>query len=259
METLYSKRNRLFFLMRNSLAFRRKGYQETGDTLNSLGELEREVEAKFGLAHLRRNLRPATYQKNLATLWILDQMETHRFLPSGPLSILEPGCQDFSRLPGLRAFFKRWGRIAKFSGIEIDPYPILANLHSRADLAHYYLSLPGGAPTDSYRQGNFFHCLEPSQVIFAFYPFVSAHPALAWGLPSDLGDAARWAESLVMNLQKEGIALVVHQGKWEEEEFDEARKAFPLELVARKDVTCPFYPLPHPACASLYRLSSSAV
>jgi hypothetical protein len=113
--------------------------------------------------------------------------------------------------------------------------------------------------TDSYQQGNFFHFLEPSQVIFAFYPFVSTHPALAWGLPEDFGNASRWADSLATNMQKDGIALVVHQGKWEEEEFDQARKAYPLELVARKDVTCPFYPLPHPACASLYRLSSSAV
>ncbi len=257
METLHSKRNRLFFRMRNTLAFRRNGYQETGAESLDLSELELAMERKFGVAHLRPQLKPQVYQKNLATLWILDQMELASYLPPGNLQLVEPGCQDFSRLPSIRAYFKRWGRVTRVLGLEIDPYPILANLHSRSDLAHYYLSLPGGSSSDAYLAGNFFHHQDPSQVILSFYPFVSEHPALAWGLPADVGDARAWAQAFVTNLQKEGVALVVHQGKWEEEEFDAARETLPLTLLDRKEVNCPFYPLPHAACASLYRLSTS--
>lgn len=257
METLHSKRNRLFFRMRNSLAFRRKGYQETGDQNPILSDLELVMEQKFGFAHLRPFLKSAVYKKNLATLWILDQMQVSSHLPVGNLRILEPGCQDFSRLQAIRAYFKRWGRVAKISGLEIDPYPILSNLHSRSDIAHYYLSLPGGNPSDSFGAGDFFQHLDPCQAIFAFYPFVSEHPALAWGLPAEVGNAHAWARSIAANLTDDGIALVVHQGKWEEEEFDAVRANVSLTLVDRKEVNCPFYPLPHPACASLYRLSTS--
>jgi hypothetical protein len=255
METLYSKRNRFFFRMRSKIGFRRPGYQETGDRNLSLSDSETFLEKKYGLSPLKEKISPAVYKKNLATLWIMEEMQMHQFLPKGKIRGLEAGCQDFSRLPALRAYFRRWGRLAQILGIEIDAFPILSNLHSRFDIAQYYLSLSGGASEDRYEAGNFFESLAKANTLFAFYPFVSEHPALAWGLPADLGNPKRWVEAICSSLNEEGVALLVHQGPWEQEEFDLARNGYPLTLIERKEVNCPFYPLPHPACASLYRLS----
>jgi hypothetical protein len=138
--------------------------------------------------------------------------------------------------------------------MELDPYPVLSGFHSRADKAEYYLSLPGGHRTDDYLAGDFFlRNSQPADLILSFYPFVSPDPALAWGIPAEFGDAKKWVDAYVQNLQKGGLVLAVHQGSWEEEEFDRARKDAPLEIIWRSRVDCPFYPLPHPACASVYR------
>jgi hypothetical protein len=175
-------------------------------------------------------------------------------LPQGNIHIIEPGCQDFSRLPAIRAFCKHHGRLPTVEGLELDPFPLLSGFHSRADKAEYYLSLPGGQRTDTYNAGDFFlRDKKPADVILSFYPFVSPDPALAWGIPAEFGDAKKWAEAYVQNLQRGGLVLVVHQGSWEEEEFDRSRKHAPLEIIWRSRVDCPFYPLPHPACASVYR------
>jgi hypothetical protein len=250
MESLHSKRNRIFLNLRSALRFRRPGYREEGKSLRTFSEAEMALTAKYQLEHVQQRLSPEVFQKNLATLWILEQILDGSKLPPA-FSALEPGCQDFSRLPALRAFFRYHRKKVSLCGIELDAFPILNNLHSRWDKALYYISLERDGT--EFQPGDFFRWKQPSELIFSFYPFVSPDPALAWGLPSTFGDGKKWAESFAYNLKEDGLLLVVHQGKWEEEEFDECREGQPFELLARKEVPCPFYPLPHPACASLYR------
>ncbi len=62
-------------------------------------------------------------EKNLHTLWMLHAMG----VDAKVTSILEPGCQDFSRLPALAGYFPH----AKILGLEIDPYPVCASLYRR--------------------------------------------------------------------------------------------------------------------------------
>lgn len=253
MESLHSKRNRIFWKLRSALGFRRAGYKEAGDPTLPLSAEEQRIERRYGMIFLKPRLFPEIYRKNLATLWIMEKTIPVDLLPQGEFAVLEPGCQDFSRLPAIRAFCKRHSRTPTIMGLELDPYPVMADFHSRADRAEYYLSLPGGQKFDDFLSGDFFQLNRAADLLLSFYPFVSPDPALAWGIPAEFGDGKKWAEAYVRNLHPGGLALVVHQGPWEEEEFDRARKGTPLEIIWRSRVDCPFYPLPHPACASVYR------
>lgn len=255
-EELQSKRNRLFWRMREAIRFQRPGYRENGNGSAHLDPEAARLCDAYGLAALQPNLSSAVLEKNLATLWILEQMLDGIPLPGGPLSVLEPGCQDFARLPALRAYLRARNTDPVITGLEVDAYPILHNLHSRADKARYYLALPGGHARDSFRAGDFFRWCDPAELLLCFYPFVSANPALSWGLPKEFGRPELWIEAFARNLKAGGKLLVVHQGPWEEEEFDEARAEAPLRLLRRAEVNCHFYPLPHPACASVYERSA---
>ncbi|RZA08505.1 MAG: hypothetical protein EOP11_04640 [Proteobacteria bacterium] len=252
-EEFRSKRNRLFWRLREKIGFRRDGYAERGD-LDALSDPEAaRLEAAYGLTELKLKISPAVYQKNLATLWILERMLGPVDLTPGVLEVLEPGCQDFARLPALRAYLNRRGANPRITGLEVDAFPLLAGFHSRADKARYYLSLSPNSPEDRYLPQDFFRWQGSADLALCFYPFVSANPALAWGLPKEFGAAKAWVQAFERSLNPGGKLLVVHQGEWEEEAFDEARIGARLTLLDRRPVDCPFYPLPHPACASLYR------
>ncbi|HEY8278019.1 MAG TPA: hypothetical protein VIH99_00255 [Bdellovibrionota bacterium] len=249
-DSLQSARNRIFWNLRSRLRWSRGGYQETGAGALDLSEEEKKIEKAFAFDRYRICLSPEVYKKNLWTLWVLARLlKPHLRSAHSPDEILEPGCQDFARLPALRAFFR--SHEPRITGLEIDPFPILRDMRSRWDKAQYYLNLDKSE--DRYREADFFSWDRPSDIICCFYPFVSAHPALAWGLPAWLGDADAWVRSFTRNLRAGGLLLVVHQGEWEEEEFDRARDASGLRLLQRESLECTFYPLPHPACVSVYR------
>jgi hypothetical protein len=252
-EELRSRRNRLFWRLREKLRFCRDGYKEAGNVDVRFEPEAARLEMEYALGFLKDRLAPAVYLKNLATLWILERMLDGVPLPPRDLNVLEPGCQDFARLPAFRAYLRERRCEPRITGVEVDAFPILQGFHSRADKARYYISLPPGPGHDRYEARDFFRWGDPAYLVFCFYPFVSANPALAWGLPKEFGKPAEWVRAFERNLLVGGHLLVVHQGKWEEEAFDEARVGSTLELVKRTDVDCPFYPLPHPACASLYR------
>lgn len=252
-EILHSKRNRLFLRMRQALAFSRGSYRETGFSDEQrrarLARFEPEAVALWAFTEDRHDFRRfqprldlAVYEKNLLTLWTLDQ-----FLAPGITGqVLEAGSQDFARLPALATFFAR-----PVHGIELDPFPVLRGFHSRMDKARYYRSL---VDDSEYTGADFFRWQGAADVLVVFYPFVSPHPALAWGIPAEFGASEPWLESIERVLKPGGSALVVHQGPWEEEDFDLARASFPgLELEKRAVAQCPFSLQPYPPHASLYR------
>lgn len=255
-EELRSRRNRLFWKLREKLRFSREGYRETGNEETRFDPEAARLEMQYALGFLKGRIAAPVYLKNLATLWILERMLDGVTLPPRDFNVLEPGCQDFARLPALRAYLRDRRCEPRITGVEVDAFPVLEGFHSRADKARYYLSLPPGAGADRYEARDFFRWGDPAYLVFCFYPFVSSNPALAWGLPKEFGRAKEWVEAFERNLVAGGYLMVVHQGDWEEEAFDEAREGSTLELVKRANVDCPFYPLPHPACASVYRKGS---
>jgi hypothetical protein len=249
-EEIQSVRNRLFWKLREKIRFRRSGYAESAPDFYTLQPEARQLAAAYNLPAA---LSPEVIEKNCATLFILEKMLGDLPLPSGRISALEVGCQDFARLPALQAYLAKRKIMAEITGIEVDAFPLLDNLHSRADKAAYYIGVTKGSA--KFVPADFFRWSQAAHLTFSFYPFVSANPALAWGLPKEFGDPKPWVNSFVRNLQPGGLLLIVHQGPWEEEDFDEARLGSPLTLLKRENADCPFYPLPHPACASVYTLS----
>ena len=269
-DKLHSKWNRLCFSVRNLLAFTRTGYREVGVNPEELkkwqnsfpADTQKQIETliqKYNFVPQQKFLKLETFQKNLATLWLLDLIlnvgspwEKYCPLPAG-LNVLEAGAHDFSRAPAISAFFETQKTKNKLIGLELDAYKILSDFHSRFDRAQYYAAQ---VKNSQFLVQNFFTWKEPVDVLFAFYPFVSPHPAISWGLPMELGSAGAWVEALIRSVKPDGFALVVHQGEWEEQEFDNAMPfgAFRLQILQRKTLNCPFYPLPHPAQATLYQL-----
>lgn len=258
-EKIKSQWNSWMLEARQRIQFQRLGYTETGEYLDVSGLLPEarrllaSLENVYGFRKFQPVLEETTYLKNLATLWTLEQMLPPQFFTNSELRVLEPGCQDFARLPGILSYLEMFHRVQEVEGIELDPYPILHNFHSRADKAEYYISLVR-APA-KFRQGNFFHLTRQSALVLSFYPFVSPHPAMAWGLPAHFGNAQQWVAAFDRCTTAGGACLVVHQGDWEEKAFDRARDTIPnsLHLVTRKVLDCPFYPLPYPAHASVYQ------
>ncbi|MGE3260976.1 MAG: hypothetical protein AB7K68_04275 [Bacteriovoracia bacterium] len=251
-ESLHSRSNRLFLQLRTALKFRRSGYRESGSEDLALSPEAGVLESRYGMGEFFTKLHSNNYLKNLSTLSWLENLQP--FLGELPeqMEILETGAHDFSRLPAIRNFFTLNNFSPAITGLELDPFPILTDLHSRADKADYYISLTKN-PGDKFLAGDFFKSALQADCILSFYPFVSANPALAWGLPAEFGSAEKWLEGFSRTLKPGGLLLVVHQGEWEEKEFDEARKNFPLELLARTEANSAILTLPHPPCLSVYR------
>lgn len=210
----------------------------------------REINERYSFTNIGQKLAPHHWHRNLATLWYLEDMFRDIPLPRR-LHVLEPGCQNFSRLPSLRTFFGGSGREATFTGIELDAFVPIRGFYSLWDHAQYYMSL--GDDGAEFLADDFFKFYRPSEVIVCFYPFVSAAPALAWGLPATIAGAEKWIAAFERNLNPGGYVFVVHQGPWEEQDFDEARKGSHLQLVRRHELKCPFFSTKHPAHGSLYQ------
>jgi hypothetical protein len=257
-----SNRNRLLLRSRSNLRFRRAGYEERGEAGIPLSETESDLEIRYQLSRYRLKLHPYVYRKNLATLWHLEQMRVHEAVSERDkvcsLTILEAGCQDFDRIPALEAFYaKSSEKSFAVTGVEVDPFPILRDLHSRADKASYYLSLLPVPHAHHYEAGDVFRLKGAYDFIFAFYPFVSPDPALAWGLPANYGNAEKWLLTFERLLKPGGFVLVVHQGDWEEQEFDAIRLRpshdQKWDLIRRKAEQCPFFSMTYCPHISLYQ------
>lgn len=252
MESFRSKANLVLWKTRGALRFKRPGYKESPDSATVPQGESLIIDQKYNFAPYREKLLTLTSARNLSTLWYLDHMLKDISWPSS-LTLVEPGCQDFARLPAWRSFFKKQNVQAHIHGIEVDPFPVLSNLHSRWDKAQYYISLEKDGA--HYEAGDFFKYPHQADVIFCFYPFVSKNPALAWGLPAEFASPQKWIESFVRVLKPGGYVLVGHQGDWEERSFDQAREQLqpPLELLKREVLNCPFFPPQYPFHLSLYK------
>lgn len=257
---LASLRNELFLKLRSKLRFSRRGYREIGTEGEEDTNLEREIVSQFSFAVFKRDLSPLQWKRNLATLWLLNHFTKWAAVQlDGSAPFLEVGCQDFSRLPALKYFFRSKKVAATMHGLEVDPFPVLSDLHSRWDRAQYYISLlqqPNKNPhaCDQFFARDFFTWSQKTKGLICFFPFVTVGPALSWGLPERFGEVRDWLEGIERCLENRGFLFLVHQGLEEERIFDQARiqRAPFLKLVERHELSCPFWPPKKPSCASLY-------
>lgn len=244
--------NAFCFYLRKKIRFSRKGYSEKTAIAPKFSPEAFRINEKFNFTEVGQKLSPQNWHRNLATLWYLEQMFKDIKWTS-EIFVIEPGCQNFSRLPSLRSFFDLQSSAVKIIGIELDAFVPLKGFHSLWDHAQYYISLKNDGA--QYLDCDFFKYQNPADVIVCFYPFVSSAPALAWGLPASVAGADKWIKAFENNLKPNGYVFVVHQGDWEEADFDSARESSSLKLIRRQELVCPFFSTKHPARGSLYQKS----
>lgn len=244
--------NGFWLKIRSLLRYSRRGYSEATRVTPVFSPASQEINDRYQFSDIGKRLAPRHWHRNLATLWYMEQMlDGLRW--TKPMRVLEPGTQDFSRLPAFRSYFKKHAPESTFIGIELDAYVPLRDFYSLWDHAQYYISLDSGKA--EIIATDFFQYQDCADLILCFYPFVSCEPALAWGIPAEYASARKWVESFVRNLKSNGYVLVIHQGEWEEKDFDGARKGTSLELMRRRQLECPFFSMKFPVRASLYKKS----
>ncbi len=249
-----SLHNEFWFFLRRTLRWRRGSYSEQSDGVIPLPAEAQEINTRYHFTDVGLRLLPRRWIYNLATLWYLERFLGKISLPK-KLEILETGCQNFSRLPALRAFFHKKSADVLITGIELDAFVPVQGFCTLWDQAQYFLKMQ--KDQTQYLAGDYFHHRGIYDLVICFYPFVSAAPALAWGLPARFSGAQRWLQAFERGLRPGGYVLVVHQGDWEERDFDEARAAgSALQLVHRETLECPFFKTKFPAHGSLYQKST---
>lgn len=242
--------NSFWFFIRNFLKWSRSGYSEATTVTPVFHPEAEKVNSRYRFSDMGRRLSPANWHRNLATLWYFEKMLSEIDF-SSEVQVLEPGCQNFSRLPAIDHYmtYRNWkGAVV---GLELDAYVPVQKLYSLYDHAQYYRSLI--ARKTLFTAADFFKSQERADLIVCFYPFVSKAPALAWGIPAIYASADKWIDSFLNNLKPQGYVLVVHQGDWEQKDFDEARAHRSLKLLKREELVCPFFKTKYPAHFSLYQ------
>jgi hypothetical protein len=257
-DRLRSRWNAARFWLRNRVKFRRGRYSEiiAPETPEySPGEQSRIEKYKQTLGEIWQHLSPTSQARAWSTFDLLNAVPDAIWakLPAKEPKLLDAGCQDFSRAPAIQAFLRKRGFRPHLLGVELDAFTLLGSLHSRADRAEFFAKIAGESnflATDffSLPASHRFDC------ILCFYPFVSPHPALAWGLPYEFGDAEKWAAAVTRHLNRGGLAFVVHQGAWEESEFKEASRGLtPLFSAEFQEV---FEEHEYPSRISVYMVGS---
>jgi hypothetical protein len=159
----------------------------------------------------------ALYRKNLYLIDILEQAAKDLAVPEGPrgISALDVGSQDWHYVFGL----ERWlrfagspqrpeGRPVALRGVEVDGYGIYPDFHSRKDYARAYAAQTGN-PEVTYEVGDILDAAGGGlDLITIFYPFVTRHHLLLWGLPLRFFRPAQLLAKTAALLKPGGLLLV---------------------------------------------------
>lgn len=245
--------NPLFFALRRRLAFRRRGYAESPRSdarpapevaawMGSPRALD--VSTRFELGDFRERLSPATYATvhQFADLLdaIFDQVRAlgMAIAPAGPddtphtggpgeatgdggppLRALDIGSKNFDAAPAIHRVLRRETgglRPICLTGIEIDAHRVYRSLHSRKDVADYYLSLitEPEAP-HRFLAADYLGHADRYHVVTWFKPFLTPYAHLRWGLPARLLRPEAMTRHLLSGLVEGGVAIIVNQNHHE--------------------------------------------
>lgn len=154
-------------------------------------------------------LNARTSLNNYAYLELLDRaFDAAGETAPRPGRLTDVGCASFWYAAALHAFF----RPGELAGFEIEGYRRFWNGHTRADYARGYAgALPGGR----FVAADYGSVDAPADLISCWYPFLTAAPLLAWGLPLKLLKPVELFESIGRNLVPGGAVLLVNHGQRE--------------------------------------------
>jgi hypothetical protein len=189
-------------------------------------EREKRLRGRYHLEPLERESTRALYRKNLYLIDILEAAAAGLPLPALPatetLSALDVGSQDWHYVFGLERWLRHGGggdRRVRLRGVEVDGYGIYPDFRSRRDYAGAYAAQTGN-PEATYEVGDVLDAAgEGLDLVTIFYPFVTRHHLLLWGLPLRLFRPARLAAKAASLLRPEGWLLVFTHTLKEHEAF----------------------------------------
>jgi hypothetical protein len=208
-DALSAPLNTLRFHLRRAIGFRRgppELRQEPKDALfdyldgrerRSAEERERELRKRYRLGPLAARSTRLDYRDNLYLLDALEQIVEgeHVSAPTREVSVVDVGSKNFSYAFALDRFFRhhrvRTPREVSLLGVEIDGHVIYRDWRSRCDYAEAYLKQTEN-PRARYRVADFCALDEGSfDVVTLFFPFVTRHALVRWGLPLRLFEPQR--------------------------------------------------------------------
>lgn len=185
---------------------------------------ERELRERYDLGPLRARSTAANYRKNLYLIDILERATQGLDFPppaAEKLRAADVGSQDFHYAFGVERWLSRANRAPgatpralALEGVEVDGHGIYPDFRSRRDWARAYAAQTGN-PDVTYRVADFARDPGgPYDVITWFYPFVTAHHLLLWGLPLGLYRPAALVERAFAALKPGGMmAVTAHTEK----------------------------------------------
>ncbi|MBM3275379.1 MAG: hypothetical protein FJZ00_09510 [Candidatus Sericytochromatia bacterium] len=154
--------------------------------LGAVSERIRDWEARYGFEAARLAESGETVRE---TLFILEMVESALAeagvtLPD-PLSALDVGAKNWHYVRALWALLTCYGgtrRTLALTGIEIDPFVVYRDGHSRADWARLYARPCPGA---EFLEGDALDHRGSYDLVLLLFPIMLAGEHLDWGLPLD--------------------------------------------------------------------------
>ena len=182
---------------------------------------EKNLIDRYNLADFKNNSSIILYKENLYIIKLLeDNLKDIVFnWDAEILNILDVGSKNFSYASGLYNFFSQFKtnhrRTIYLDGIEIDPYRIMINLHSRYDYAMAHIK---NLDNTRYITKNFLQWQNNQyDIITWFLPFIIKKPLINWGLPLKYFKPEAMLKHAYNILKQEGIILIVNQSEIETE------------------------------------------
>jgi hypothetical protein len=200
---------------------------------------------KYGLDHFFHKSRAATYKINLYFLDLLecflcDQMD--RFADRS-IKVLDAGSDDWHYVSSLWSFLNYWsgrsGLSFQLKGIELDPYKMCKDLHTRLDYAEAHSR---HLRNTQYQQGDVFDLDEKFEIAFAFLPFVTQKEAFGWKLPLRFYDPVKFFGRLYDCLEPGGLLLIVNVNEYESRIMQDILGRIEVKpVVPARRFTSPFF------------------
>lgn len=230
-----------------------------------LSSVEAEVlaalQARYGWLMLHDVGTVDRYRESLWRLW---QLDTMRALAPEAFSVgrnwLEVGVKQWSVVDAMRTWLtyqqgseQGW----TLTGLELDPYRLLASGYTRQEEAQAYTRHTDGQA--HYRVGNVVTHPAPRggyQGVFAFMPFVSLAPHRQWGIPDKFFTPTHYWRAIIERcLAPGGWLMVSNQGGWEAEALEDTLAPYAHTLIplGRRVVDPLFVPLHYSHVLTMWR------
>ncbi len=192
-------------------------------------------------------LAEATSLNNYAYLDVLDRaFAAAGESPPRPAVLADVGSASFWYASVLQVFF----RPGRLDGYDVEAWRRYASGHTRQDHANGHAQR---WPQTRFHGVDYRQVSQAADLITCWYPFVSATPLLAWGLPLKLLTPKQLLSTIAANLKPDGAFFMVNQGAAEARVAAGIAESVGLRRQWLWDNTDPLLPRPQCPVASYWR------